>query len=602
VIRDWRMKRLGKARPPLAAEWAKADLGLTLTRHPRWEEDRIAALRVLQSGGALPQAIAGKWVAGGTTCPHCQLAVETLQHRLWECPAWQRIRSQQLQGRTPAELAASLGQPALLTGIIPLDPLLVRAAEAARQAGVWPPPRPLHTVYTDGSCVHPTDPWLRRAAWAAVGPAPRFEVAACAPVFGDQTIGRAELSALIWAHRCHPVRVVVDAQYLVTALADTGRPGPEQLHGPNGDLWALLVSEVRPSWVKAHLSLAEARHRGFPDDHWQGNEVADRAASTLAQSLLPPPDILAARQRMSSLAAVLQDVISRVQHAAISANRSVRHIARRVHKPLWRRPKRVKAKAPAKPTLPELPAVAGRPVCCQLAALPGPVLSGRCLGVRCVACGRAARTKAQARKLGAALCPGHPDLASARRQPRGNHELQRCSGGWFCMACHLLATPSRRAGAARASCPMPQFWQAARPCPASVQQVRRNWCMLAALFSPKPAAAIAPLVEAPPAAGPPLRWRDHLVLSAPSHAACLRCGAVRVARRRAYLLASPCAGHATAAGTSHLRTMLRAGVFDVALRQATPEAAGLAASLGWRAVSEGGPAAWLDGQRDMAPD
>jgi hypothetical protein len=602
VIRDWRMARLTKARPSLAAEWVQADLGLTLDRHPRWDEDRVAALRVLQSGGALPQTIAGKWVAGGSTCPHCHLAVETLQHRLWECPAWHKHRAQQLQGHSQAELAACLGQPALLSGIIPLDPLLVRAAEAARQAGAWPPPRPLHTVYTDGSCVHPTDPWLRRAAWAAVGPAPRFEVAARAPVFGEQTIGRAELSALIWAHRCHPVRVVVDAHYLVTALAETGRPGPEQLHGPNGDLWALLVSEARPTWVKAHLSLDEALQRGFPADHWQGNEVADRTASALAKSLLPPQDLLAARQKTSSLAAVLQAVISRVQLAAISANRTVRHIARRVHKPLWRRPKRVKAKAPAKPSLPELPAVVGRPACCQLAPLPGPVLKGKCLGVRCTACGRAARTQAQARKLGAALCPGHPDPASTRRQPRGTHELQRCSGGWFCLACHLLATPSRRAGAARARCPMPLFWQAARPCPASEQQVRRNWCMLAAFFSPKQTAAIAPEVEAPPAAGPPLRWRDHLIVAASSHAACLRCGAVRVARRRALLQASPCAGHVPEVRTSHLRTLLRAGVLDVALQQATPEVADLAASLGWCAVSEGGPAVWLDGLRDMAPD
>jgi hypothetical protein len=45
--------------------------------------------------------------------------------------------------------------------------------------------------------------------------------------------------------------------------------------------------------------------------------------------------------------------------------------------------------------------------------------------------------------------------------------------------------------------------------------------------------------------------------------------------------------------------LLRAGVFDVALRHATPEVAGLAASMGWRAVFAERPD---DDQRDMAPD
>jgi hypothetical protein len=604
VIRGWRLQRLAKARPGLAGEWEQADLALTLARHPAWDEDRAAALRVLQSGGALPQAIAGKWAVGGTTCPHCRLTVETLQHRLWDCPAWERRRSQQLQGHSREQLASRFGLAALLTGIIPSDPVLLRAAAAARQAGAWPPPRPLHTVFTDGSCVHPTDPVLRRAAWAAVGPAPRFEVAASAPVFGAQTIGRAELSALIWAHRCGPAQIVVDAQYLVTSLRATGRPGPEQLLGPNGDLWALLIAEVRPVWVKAHLARDEAHRLGFPDDHWMGNDVADRAASALAKSLLPAPALLAARQQDVQLAGVLQAVISSVQLAAITANRTVRHIARRVHKPLWRRPKRRKAAAPKRPQLPELRPAPGQPLCCRLLALAGPVRQGRVVGVRCTECGRAARTLAKARKLGAALCPGGPNPAAARRAARGTHELQRCQGGWFCSACHLLVTPSRRAGAARARCPMPQYWSAARLCMASVQQVRANWDLSAAFFSPKPAPVVEAVSAAQQVAVQPLRWRDHLVLTAPSHAACLRCGAVRVARRRAHLMASPCAGQVDDKATAQLRALLRAGVFDLALQQAIPEVAALAASLGWRPVgSERGQVAQADDrQRDMAPD
>jgi hypothetical protein len=330
--------------------------------------------------------------------------------------------------------------------------------------------------------------------------------------------------------------------------------------------------------------------------------VADRPASALATSLLPPPALLEARQQTIVLATTLQAVISRVQLAAISANRSVRHIARRVHKPLWRRPKRTKAKAPLRPTLPVLPVTPGRPVCCQLAVLAGPVRQGSCLGVRCTECGRTARTATKARKLGAALCPGFPDPAAARRAARGPHELQRCPGGWFCRACHLLATPSRRAAASRAKCPLPQYLQAARPCLASEHQVRQNWGMIAALYSPKPVPAAAP-AEAPVVEARTLRWRDHQLLMAPSHAACLRCGAVRVARRRAHLMASPCAGHIAGDGPPQLRALLRAGVFDVALQQATREVASLATSLGWRAeFSERRVCEGPDDQRDMAPD
>jgi hypothetical protein len=119
--------------------------------------------------------------------------------------------------------------------------------------------------------------------------------------------------------------------------------------------------------------------------------------------------------------------------------------------------------------------------------------------------------------------------------------------------------------------------------------------VIAVLFSPKPPPAEVPSVETPAAAGRALRWRDHELLTAPSHAACLRCGAVRVARRRAHLMASPCAGQVPATGAPQLRTLLRAGVFDLALRQAPREVVGLTASLGCCAVAADRPC----GPRDL---
>jgi hypothetical protein len=151
---------------------------------------------------------------------------------------------------------------------------------------------------------------------------------------------------------------------------------------------------------------------------------------------------------------------------------------------------------------------------------------------------------------------------------------------------------------------MPQYMQAARPCLASELLVRRNWGTIASLFSPKPVPAEVPAQEAPAAAAMVLRWRDHQLLTASSHSACFRCGAVRAARRRTHFMASACSGHVPSGGAPPLRTLLRAGVFDKALQQAHPEVAVLAASLGWCAVvpERGVFERPYDDQRDMAPD
>ncbi len=49
----------------------------------------------------------------------------------------------------------------------------------------------------------PTDPCLRRATWSVMGDAVQgYPALAVARVVGRQTIGRAELSAIVWVARC----------------------------------------------------------------------------------------------------------------------------------------------------------------------------------------------------------------------------------------------------------------------------------------------------------------------------------------------------------------------------------------------------------------
>ena len=155
------------------------------------------------------------------------------------------LRQQGLSTYTQAKIEGILGSLAMTTGIIPSDPLLVAAQLAAEAQGFWPEPVVLPgRVWSDGSCINPIDPPLRRATWAVVGSAPAYPRLGVAPVSGRQTIGRAELSAMVWISRCPGATLcVIDAQYLVGCMTRCaeGLLPPALLRGPNGDLWMLLI-------------------------------------------------------------------------------------------------------------------------------------------------------------------------------------------------------------------------------------------------------------------------------------------------------------------------------------------------------------------------
>ena len=102
---------------------------------------------------------------GTAVCPYCGLCDETLYHRLWECPAWQRLRWEVLGGEDvhclPEGIRAHL--------VLEEDATLVAARRAAEAApGLESSTLAVGEVYTDGSAVDPTDAMLRRAAWSAV--------------------------------------------------------------------------------------------------------------------------------------------------------------------------------------------------------------------------------------------------------------------------------------------------------------------------------------------------------------------------------------------------------------------------------------------------
>ena len=106
-------------------------------------------------------------------------------------------------------------------------------------------------VFTDGSAIHPTDPWMRRAAWA---------VARCtadgvwhehaSPTAGAQTVPRSELAAALWAarHAGEELEVVSDSTYVVDGCKKLKAGLTGQLFaGPDGDLWKQLFEVGVPT-------------------------------------------------------------------------------------------------------------------------------------------------------------------------------------------------------------------------------------------------------------------------------------------------------------------------------------------------------------------
>jgi hypothetical protein len=286
-------------------------------------ESRKAALRVVQTGGTFTQSVASRWIAGGSLCPFCRLGKEDPCHRYWTCPRWYQTRMATLGPHTRTMLEAIVGRPSLTSGVFPTDHALVAAQCAAEGAGHWPLPvvLPLE-VWTDGSCTYPRDPLLRRAAWAVVGGPPCYPTLGSAMVIGRQTIGRAELSALIWVSMCGGATAIIDAQYLIGCMARCAgvQPTAALLDSKNGDLWRLLLRPFPVRWVKAHLTCAQAVLAGVSERDRLGNDAADVAGSTLAVSNNPYQDLVDSRSAHLSAALVIQSVLARIQEAALEAH------------------------------------------------------------------------------------------------------------------------------------------------------------------------------------------------------------------------------------------------------------------------------------------
>ena len=575
-------------------------------------EAQKAALRVLAVDGSITQTRASNWVPGGKTCPHCRLEDESIYHRLWKCPAWDRTRARHLREWTETGLRAALPGPTLLSGVLPVQEHLATAQALAELPIALPAPQHLSgTAYCDGSCLHPTDPWMARATWAVATSAEganRWATLAAQRVSGTQTVGRAELSALVWLSQCTGhFRVVTDCLYLqrrFEKLRHSPMP-PHWAEGVNGDLWRLVQrTDLVVDWIPSHLTVEEAVGRGHDATDWAGNCAVDDAAGQLATQIDLAPEVVRQREHQILALTVVHGVIAAVEEAVLCVHHDPKHPIAKKRKRRKRlvlhRPKRRARLRPAPPAPAPAPAGAPAVLTCgvhSLAVGHGPL---RVLPpekgyfswpLHCTACHQGVTGTGRWRAFALSRCPAVPAAVHLQRQLE-SHDLVRCAGGWYCCRCHRTVSSSQHATAARQSCHIPVVTNGAGIAqPAAVAALCANALALAAwrtwAASPGIVAPPVPPPVAPAPVGQPLlvwhaHWRVQAQHGGSVQDVCLRCGAWSSRRAPRRVQASACTfGAPFTALTGQAHAVLLAGSLDAALTVAPRAWVDQAILLGW---------------------
>ena len=408
--------------------------------------DAAGALRTVMAGGVITESVASHWSGRPRLCPHCGREDEDLEHRLWRCPRWDRQRSAATAGLvSPQALRRRISDGVASTGILAAPRHLVALAGAASTAGPelpreaeWRPLLPRRTVWSDGACLHPTDPLLARAGWGlsfgpaggAVGATGASLAAAGAsgPVDGDQTAQRAEVTAAVAAVHAlaESVDLVSDSTFVVDGCAALAAGG-DSISWAHADLWARLAPHARSGrlvarWTPAHKTAEEYRQAGREERDRLGNEAADIAAGMAAAARVPAPAVVAERMRELRLLGLAQRVMAAAQLAAVSANHAAQPGAQPRVRRRWAAVQRGTRERPASAPPAAEGANGGRRGRRQQAGVQAapprvhlqppaaavlrwtPHVAARGPGfVACLRCGRAAETQP---RLGAIACPG----------------------------------------------------------------------------------------------------------------------------------------------------------------------------------------------------
>ena len=261
-------------------------------------------IRKFLHGASFTNAHAKHWSDDGSElCALCG-GVDSVRHRLWDCPGTDSLRAQ----LSDDVIAASHSQPAVLlehgwTLRAPLALSWFRYLDSLSVPQVdpcWAPACPILDMFTDGSCLFPRYPDLRMASFSVVLSKPFqlsydhswFQPVVAQPLPGIvQTAYRAELMAVIVAmqHALHAkgcIRIWTDCLNVVKAHHKYIQDGRQiKPNGKNADLltWFLdLALQLGPQRLAILKVPAHENKQDYANDleRWlvEGNSAADKAA------------------------------------------------------------------------------------------------------------------------------------------------------------------------------------------------------------------------------------------------------------------------------------------------------------------------------------
>jgi ribonuclease HI len=549
---------------------------------PKLTPDAAGALRTVLSGNVVTERIAAHWTSC-SKCPHCGFEIEDHEHRFWRCPRWEGARTAALGAPDDSRaVRAAIDVGVARTGVMAAQPELMVLAEAASAEPLhfpaecamarMAPGAPRRKIWSDGSCVHPLDPLLARAAWGirVQGADEAADPADFAgPVDGKQTAQRAEVAAAVAAARAVSQRIelVSDSKWVVQSIAALAA-GANPAEWRHADLWALLEPYVVQGrlvarWTPAHKTADEYARRGLLEEDRLGNDAADGNAKAAADARLPPVAIMEGRAAQLKNLARAQRVIAFTELAALKANHgNGSERAPRV-KRRWadvRRGMRAARQANARANAAAATAnVGGRPG----GEIPPPLHALQRKGeiLDCTACGKsAARARWTTLAYGTCGANAGGEHWAWTRIP---HQVSEKDGRLACERCGGSVPLIRRAAFEGRRCPA---WKAVPPAEPihepsdwgawylkvmgfttagaqagggsrrqSVEDTRDNVVTRGALVQePEAPAARARALFAGTA------WRSHVGAHGPGFVACIVCGTV--AKRWATLQTQPCAG------------------------------------------------------------
>ena len=295
-----------------------ADFAQVDVRHTR--QDYLAAsgfdqgvLRKYLNGASFTNAHAYRWsVTGNDKCLLCGHA-DSSWHRLWDCPASAGLRS-----GLPVGFLDSISQLPLVVSVhgwTLRSPVAVQWWQYLDGLAREPPlpeiapPFPILDLFTDGSCLFPTDPDCRVAAFSVIHAAPFsldyqqqcFRPLVAQPLAGViQSAFRAELQAVVVALRIAQkfkvwVRIWSDSGSVISLFQKHVIDGvPVNYNSKHADLLHELVGlacEIGPQKI-ALLKVPAHENKDFYDtelEHWllDGNSAADHAARWANQARPP---------------------------------------------------------------------------------------------------------------------------------------------------------------------------------------------------------------------------------------------------------------------------------------------------------------------------